>query len=151
MVSANLLHAAHWPHFPPLGSKMSLCVAALQTSEGSEVNPRGESVHVHLLSGPSGQRTDKFPVQVWQLVPPATPRPPPHHGRFTRDIWGAPGCSDGKESACSAGDPGSIPGWRRFPWRREWLPTAVLLPREFQGQRSLLGYSPWGPERVRHN
>ena len=31
--------------------------------------------------------------------------------------------SDGKESACSAGDPGSIPELGRFPWRREWLPT----------------------------
>ena len=29
-------------------------------------------------------------------------------------------------------------------WRREWLPTSVLLPGEFHGQRSLMGYSPWG-------
>ena len=28
-------------------------------------------------------------------------------------------------------------------WRRKWQPTPVLLPREFQGQRSLVGYSPW--------
>ena len=26
-----------------------------------------------------------------------------------------PGGSDSKESACDAGDPGLIPGWRRFP------------------------------------
>ena len=26
-----------------------------------------------------------------------------------------PGGSGGKESACNAGDPGSIPGWGRFP------------------------------------
>ena len=26
----------------------------------------------------------------------------------------------------------------------EWLPTPVFLPREFPGQRSLAGYSPWG-------
>ena len=32
----------------------------------------------------------------------------------------------------------------KIPWRREWLPTPVFLPREFQGQRSLVGYSPWG-------
>ena len=25
-------------------------------------------------------------------------------------IWGFPGSPDGKESACNAGDPGSIPG-----------------------------------------
>ena len=30
-------------------------------------------------------------------------------------IWDFPGSSAGKESACSAGDLGSIPGWRRSP------------------------------------
>ena len=29
-------------------------------------------------------------------------------------------------------------------WRGEWQPTPVFLPREFHGQRSLAGYSPWG-------
>ena len=33
---------------------------------------------------------------------------------------------------------------RTIPWRREWLPTPVLLPGEFHGQRRLVGYSPWG-------
>ena len=32
----------------------------------------------------------------------------------------------------------------KIPWRREWQPTQVFLPREFHGQRSLAGYSPWG-------
>ena len=32
----------------------------------------------------------------------------------------------------------------KIPWRREWLPTPVFLPREFQRQRSLVGYSPCG-------
>ena len=27
---------------------------------------------------------------------------------------------------------------------KEWQPTPVFLPREFHGQRSLVGYSPWG-------
>ena len=44
-----------------------------------------------------------------------------------------PGNSDGKASACNAGDPGSIPGSRKIPWRREWLPTPVFLPGEFHG------------------
>ena len=26
----------------------------------------------------------------------------------------------------------------------KWQPTPVFLPREFHGQRSLVGYSPWG-------
>ena len=53
-----------------------------------------------------------------------------------------PGDPDGKESACSARELGSIPGLGRFPWRKEWLPTPVFLPEEFRGQRSLAGYSP---------
>ena len=32
----------------------------------------------------------------------------------------------------------------KIPFRREWLPTPYFLPREFHGQRSLAGYSPWG-------
>ena len=51
--------------------------------------------------------------------------------------------SDGKESACDAGDPGSIPESVRFPWRMEWQPTLVFLLGKFYGQRSLVGYSPW--------
>ena len=81
------------------------------------------------------------------------------------------------KSACRAGDPGSIPGWRfpgegngfpggaggkdpacqcrrhkrrgfcpwagKIPRRRAWQPTPVFLPGESQGQRILVGYSPW--------
>ena len=31
----------------------------------------------------------------------------------------------------------------KFPFRKEWQPTPVFLPGEFQEQRSLAGYSPW--------
>ena len=51
--------------------------------------------------------------------------------------------SDSKESACSAGDPGSVPQSGRSLGGREWLPTPVFLPGEFHEQRSLVGYSPW--------
>ena len=30
------------------------------------------------------------------------------------------------------------PWVRRMPWRREWLPAPIFLPRESHGQRSLL-------------
>ena len=33
---------------------------------------------------------------------------------------------------------------QEHPWRRAWPPTPGFLPGEFQGQRSLAGYSPWG-------
>ena len=37
-----------------------------------------------------------------------------------------------------------------FPWswRRKWQPTPVFLPEEFHGQRSLVGYSPWGHKEL---
>ena len=56
---------------------------------------------------------------------------------------GFPGGSEGKASACNVGDLSSIPGWGRFPWRRKWQPTSVLLPGKPHGWRSLVGYSPW--------
>jgi len=40
-------------------------------------------------------------------------------------------------------------GWK-IPWRRKWEPTLVFLPREFHGQRSLVGYRPWD-RRVGHD
>ena len=33
---------------------------------------------------------------------------------------------------------------KKIPWRRAWQPTPVSLPREFHGQRSLVGHSRWG-------
>ena len=35
--------------------------------------------------------------------------------------------SGGKEPACNAGDPGSIPGFGKIPWRRNRQPTPVFL------------------------
>ena len=35
--------------------------------------------------------------------------------------------------------------------RRKWQPMSVFLPGEPHGQRSLVGFSPWIPKRVRHN
>ena len=33
---------------------------------------------------------------------------------------------------------------RKIPRRRAWQPTPVFLPGESHGQRSLVGYGPWG-------
>ena len=32
----------------------------------------------------------------------------------------------------------------KIPWSRKWQPTPLFLPRKFHGQRSPVGYSPWG-------
>ena len=45
-----------------------------------------------------------------------------------------------KESTYDAGDSGSIPGSACSPEQ----PIPVFSPREFDGHRSLVGYSPWG-------
>ena len=45
-------------------------------------------------------------------------------------VWGYHGGSEGKESACNAGDLGLALVWED-PQRRKWQPTAVFLPREF--------------------
>ena len=54
-----------------------------------------------------------------------------------------PGGSDGKESACSAGDVGSIPESGRSHGEGNGYNTPVFLPGEFHGQRSLMDYSLW--------
>ena len=36
------------------------------------------------------------------------------------------------------------PWVRKIPWRRKRQPTPVFLPGKSQGQRSLVGYGPWG-------
>ena len=34
----------------------------------------------------------------------------------------------------------------KSPWRRKWQPALIFLPGKPHGQRSLVGYSPWGHE-----
>ena len=56
--------------------------------------------------------------------------------------WSFPGGSESKESACNAGDLGLIPAGD--PWRRKWQYTPLFLSGKFHGQKSLVGYNPWG-------
>ena len=60
---------------------------------------------------------------------------------------GFPVGSDCKEPACQCRRHRRLrfdPWLGKIPWRRERQPTPVSLPGESQGQRSLVGYSPWG-------
>ena len=36
----------------------------------------------------------------------------------------------------------------KIPWKTAWQPTLVFLPGESHGQRSLVGYSPWGHKEL---
>ena len=53
-------------------------------------------------------------------------------------VFGFPDSSVGKESACNAGDLGSIPVSGRFPGEGKGLPTPVFWPGESHEL-----YSPW--------
>ena len=61
-------------------------------------------------------------------------------------VIGFPDGSDGTESTCNVGDPDFIPGSGASPGEGNGYPTPVFLLGEFRGQRSLAGYSPWGPK-----
>ena len=56
------------------------------------------------------------------------------------------GGSDCKSVCLQWGRPGFNPCVRKIPCRRKWQSTPVLLPGKSHGQRSLVGYSPWGRE-----
>ena len=65
-------------------------------------------------------------------------------------LMGFPGGSDGKESACNAGDLGSIPGLGRSPGGGHGSPLQYSFLENPHGQRSLADCSPSG-HRVRHD
>ena len=57
---------------------------------------------------------------------------------------GFPSGLDGKESACNVGDLGSILGLGRFPGEGHGNPLQYSCLENSHGQRSLVGYDPWG-------
>ena len=61
---------------------------------------------------------------------------------------GFPGGSDGKESACNAGDLGLIPGLGRSPEGGHDNLLWYSCLENPHGQRSLVGYRPWGRKEL---
>ena len=61
------------------------------------------------------------------------------------------GWLSGKESSCQGRKCGFDLWVWKLPWRRKWQPTPVFLPGKLRDQRSLVGYSPWGCKRNRHD
>ena len=54
--------------------------------------------------------------------------------------WGFLGSSVGKESACNARDPGSIPGLGRVPGEGIGYPLQYSCLENSRGQRGLVGF-----------
>ena len=62
-------------------------------------------------------------------------------------FWGFPRGTNGEEPVCQCRrlKRCGFDLWvGKIPWRRKWQPTPVFLLGESHGQRSLVGYSPWG-------
>ena len=77
--------------------------------------------------------------EVWDFPGGPEVKNSPSNGGDTC-LRGSPGGSDGEESVCNAGDLGSISRSGRFPGEGNGYPLqSVFLPREFHGQRSLVG------------
>ena len=72
------------------------------------------------------------------------PRQPTYFHTHTRRRKGFPVDSDGKESACNAGDLSKIPGLGRSPWGRYGHSLYYSCLEHPHEQRSLAGYGPWG-------
>ena len=69
-------------------------------------------------------------------------------------LTGFPGGASDKESTCQGRrcKKPTFDTWvGKIPWNRKWQPTAGFLPGKFHGKRSLVGYSPMGLQRVRHD
>ena len=73
------------------------------------------------------------------------------HEVCLRNSYGLCWWFSGKESTCQCRIYRFDLWVRKSPWRRKWQPTPVFLPGKSHQQRSLVGYSPWGCKRVRHD
>ena len=99
--------------------------------------------------------------RVWLLATPWTAayQDPPSMGFSRQEYWsgvpfansidcnGLPRWLNGKEYTCQCSrcKTRGLDSWvRKILWRREWQPTPGFWPGESHGQRSLVGYSPWG-------
>ena len=84
-----------------------------------------------------------FQAEYWSGLPFPSPGDLPH-----------PGTEPGSPALQADSLPSEPPGkpWvRKIPWRRKWQPTPGILPGKSHGQRSLVGYNPWGRRRVKYH
>ena len=115
--------------FTPLRIRTTQCL----TSSGAQIIPDGEGRRATWLPGSS------TPGRCRGM--PSCPGALPILKRGLPPSCGFPGGSDGKESACSAGDLSSVPGLGRCPGRGHGPPQYSCLER-LHGQRSPVDCSP---------
>ena len=124
----------HWVELPVLYSRFPLAILCMGVYIRQSYSPNWphpsllplcphiSSLHLHLCS----RLGNKFILNIF---------------------LGFPGGTSGKELACQCRRQKRsrfYPWVGKMPWRRNWHPIPVFLPGKFHGQRSLVGYSPWG-------
>ena len=91
------------------------------------------------------QRVKNLPAMLGTWFDPWVRKIPWRRDRLTTPVFlGFPGGSDGEESTCNVGDLGSIPGLGRSPGGEHGNPPQYSCLENPYGQRSFVGYSPWG-------
>ena len=93
----------------------------------------GKTAHAYLFTGSRGTVDSWVRKFLWRSDWLPTPV-----------VLGFPGGSDGKESACNAADLDFIPGLGRSLGGGHSNPLQYACLENPHGQRSLVGYSPWG-------
>ena len=86
-----------------------------------------------------------FPIRGWNCVSYVS-----CIGRWILYYLGFPGGSDGKESACNKGDPGSIPG-REDPLEKEMETHSSILAWRIPWTEEPGGLQSTGSQRVGHD
>ena len=145
------MHTHHWPH---LGHMLTLnqswargirssWLALTTASQPVCACNRWKGILSYWSAQPSRQ------PKILQVVTSSSEQPhihlPWYHTNIsiTYVLYGA-----SQESACQAGDTGSIPGFNpwvgKIPRRRKLQPPPVFLPGKCHGQRSLVGCNPLG-------
>ena len=137
-----------WP-VKALRTLLTFVLVPLSPSYSSNTMGRYlESSHLELGAAPSGHRDFADLGVCWSLwLQPCCWS----SLALSPGLEGFPGGSVVKNLPADARDSGLIPGWGRSPGEGNGNPTPVFLSGESQGQRSLMGYSPWGRRRARHN
>ena len=111
-----------------------------------DYNPPGPSVHGFLQAR----------ILEWVAIPSPEDFPNPEIKPMSPalqadSLLSEPDGASGKEPSCQCRRykrPGLSPWVGEIPWSRKWQPTPVFLPGESHGQRSLVGYTPWGHKEL---
>ena len=96
----------------------------------SNTGPQESSVHAAEGYGQVGEFNEMFYPQGNGWI----------RSKCVNLLW-LPRWLSGKEYACPSERPRFDPWVEEILWRRKWQPTAVFLPGESHGQRSLVGSS----------